>query len=318
MALPSSCITQNGVTSCPASFTFNFAQNGGKLEAHLTCPVEYASSLDVFRTATQEGKCECTDTVRFPDVRPMDCECYACPKGSTFGTAHICKQPIFGECFSVNCAGVCNGTPDFEAFLPEVALPEPTLAPVQVSNPTVSPIAANSLPPVEKELCQVVDGEHVCTLDANLDELQGWPALLQASLRCPVEAVQEANGDIREATHRGLCDCETDLLRIGRSNIDEDPIDCQCYICPEGSAVDHAYECNKALSGDCKILNCDGVCNGPLDFLASPQEPAVPSEESTDNGTESSSSEEGGSSAMASLRSRLTLGLVVALCLFSS
>ena len=332
--LPSSCFAStllvNGTTpmpawSCPASFTFSFAGDAGKLQAELTCPAEpNANSLEEFRNATQQptkvSGCQCTNTMLLPSQQSMDCYCYGCPVGSQFGAGYVCSTPIFGNCKSFNCHGACNGVPDFPHFLmlKDETTDLPTSSPTIRDDPEESTTSSPTSLPMEAEEgttspeCDLVDGldHYVCNADLVLDDLllveddedetTTSTAFLQAKLICPVEHVEDNDGDLAATSHRGLCACETDLFLASRrstsgfgssaetdeNHIDESALNCECYICPPNSRLDYAYSCDGNLvvantaaasttsnhadendSPSCLVLNCDGICDGPLDFL---------------------------------------------------
>lgn len=280
MALPSSCVANSTYTSCPAGLGLTIAGDQMRLNAMLTCPNEFAVGLDDFREATQKGMCECTETFLLPGEIPMNCECYGCPEGSMFAAAYICDSPIVSSCHSLNCAGGCNGTIEFEAFLPPATvLPAPTDAPVEP--PSLAPVVASTTTPSSVEMessegpdaaeetdavCTVEENHHICQADTNFDS-EGWRAFLQGQLLCPIEEVDILDGGIEEASYRGLCTCQIDLLLIGRSQIDEEPIDCECFKCPVGATLGFAYSCDRPIVSDCSVINCNGDCNGPLDHL---------------------------------------------------
>ena len=110
----------------------------------------------------------------------------------------------------------------------------------------------------------IISGDwNICPADAML-EFQGEKNQLYATLSCPFDAVRESG--FIATSQEGLCQCEAKLAEVGVSEEEAEDIACNCFACSPGVPFAFAYECERRLVGPCAIFNCDGVCNGELDF----------------------------------------------------
>jgi hypothetical protein len=108
--------------------------------------------------------------------------------------------------------------------------------------------------------CQIQGGFVVCPTEASVS-FAGQPTYINAELSCPLDAVQQS--DFIEASQLGICDCTTALL--GNSpNDPTTPLDCQCFVCPLGSRLGFAFQCEVPMVGPCFNFSCSGDCNGDL------------------------------------------------------
>ena len=98
-------------------------------------------------------------------------------------------------------------------------------------------------------------------------------------MTCPVGAVEE-HSSIFQASQKGFCSCETNLVQTERSlegDYHSESIECECVRCPLRSSSDFAYECNRPITGACSKFSCDGVCTG--DSTSQTVEPPSSSDE---------------------------------------
>lgn len=117
------------------------------------------------------------------------------------------------------------------------------------------------MPPEEGD-CDVIGKNITCNAGGLLD-LNGQTVLVDASLTCPLDVVDEF-GTFEEATMLpDTCECSV-ITKIDGDDFD---LGCNCYACPEGSMLDYSYQCQTAIVNECLSLNCDSVCNGQIDNI---------------------------------------------------
>eukprot|EP00536_Pseudo-nitzschia_multiseries_P008296 jgi/Psemu1/66452/estExt_Genemark1.C_2090043 len=116
-------IDENGISSqnscriagfsnkCPAGSSLTYASEKNSVDARIVCPLDSVAQSD-WREASQKGLCGCEASLLNSEcamiVEDMDCDCFACPAGTTLGFAYSCKAPIVGPCTSFDCYGNCN------------------------------------------------------------------------------------------------------------------------------------------------------------------------------------------------------------------
>ena len=111
--------------------------------------------------------------------------------------------------------------------------------------------------------CIIAGDWNRCPADAGF-EFQGEEKQLYANLSCPFDSVRQSG--FIASSQEGLCECEAKLASIGVTEEEAEDINCNCFACPPGFTFGFAYECDKRLVGPCTIFNCNGLCNGDLDF----------------------------------------------------
>ena len=83
--------------------------------------------------------------------------------------------------------------------------------------------------------------------------------LLQAEIQCPLDFSVDLSHFV-EASQQGLCQCN--VTATAPVTEDNGPIECDCFVCPEGSVFEYSYECNRPILSNCLTINCLGECNG--------------------------------------------------------
>jgi hypothetical protein len=95
-------------------------------------------------------------------------------------------------------------------------------------------------------------------------------------LVCPISSEFEFGGDIfyvsaelscnipdasqlESASQSGACGCSATLQDSQGTELAA--LQCDCFLCPQGSDVKYAYTCQTEIAGPCKSFNCDGTCN---------------------------------------------------------
>jgi hypothetical protein len=109
----------------------------------------------------------------------------------------------------------------------------------------------------------VIGGDwNTCPAGSNF-EYAGDKQRLEAALACPLDSV--AQSGFITASQRGLCECDAELQDdIGNKLKD---MECDCFICPDGSRFGFAYTCTTEIAGPCKSFDCFGTCNGVFNPL---------------------------------------------------
>jgi hypothetical protein len=107
--------------------------------------------------------------------------------------------------------------------------------------------------------CDIWGAYNICPADT-IYIYDGDKVELQAELWCPLSSVTKSN--YIEASQKGRCECHAQLVGIEG----EEPMNCNCYACPQGSRFGFAYDCQERIYGACTQFNCDGECNGRFKF----------------------------------------------------
>mmetsp|Transcript_14817 Transcript_14817/g.41288 ORF Transcript_14817/g.41288 Transcript_14817/m.41288 type:complete len:189 (+) Transcript_14817:186-752(+) len=111
IAAGNQCRISGFSNKCPAGSSLTYASEKNSIDAKIMCPLDSVAQSD-WREASQKGLCGCDaallDSACSVLVEKMNCECFACPAGTTLGFAYSCDQPIVGPCTSFDCYGRCN------------------------------------------------------------------------------------------------------------------------------------------------------------------------------------------------------------------
>lgn len=148
--------------------------------------------------------------------------------------------------------------------------------------------------------CLTTGGYISCPASADFT-FDGSVKRIQATLSCPLSAT--AQSDFRQASQEGLCECDASLVDVNVTG-SSTPLDCSCFICPDqANLFGVAYECTTPITGPCTIFNCEGTCNGDLNFINSATDaPTAAPNANSDGG--------GGSAAMNANPSLATAALL--------
>ena len=110
--------------------------------------------------------------------------------------------------------------------------------------------------------CTITGGEVTCPADTSF-KFGDLGKYLDADIICPLNSVDQTQ--FRDMSQKGLCTCSATLQDI----IDEElsgeapePLNCDCYVCPEGMALGFGYVCDAPIFNDCMSFNCKFECNG--------------------------------------------------------
>lgn len=126
--------------------------------------------------------------------------------------------------------------------------------------------------------CYISGDFNVCPASANFQfGGEGDVSRLEASIKCPFDAV--AQSDFRDASQKGLCECEATIQNLNLTDSTAAPINCECFICPDqANQFGVAYTCDVPITGPCTTFNCGGICNGDLNFIdgAATRPPTAP------------------------------------------
>lgn len=122
------------------------------------------------------------------------------------------------------------------------------------------------------------------------------PGFLDARLQCPLDSVQQF--DFITASQKGLCECEA---TINDEEREDEPINCECYVCPPGSKWGFAYQCDREIYGPCTSHGCDGLCNGDLNLGLPTNAPTLAPGNTAPVNSDPSSSAASGSSVQMSM-----------------
>lgn len=109
----------------------------------------------------------------------------------------------------------------------------------------------------EDTSCQIWGAWNICPA-STLFDFNGQSVDLRAELFCPLNAVTKSN--FIDASQKGNCECHASL--VGTSQ----PMDCNCFVCPSGSRIGFAYDCEQRIFGPCTQFNCAGECNGRFSY----------------------------------------------------
>jgi hypothetical protein len=143
----------------------------------------------------------------------------------------------------------------------------------------------------------VISGDfNSCPADSDFS-YDGQDQTLAADLQCPLDSV--AQSGFISASQRGLCQCDAELLDSAGVKLRD--MECDCYICPDGSRFGFAYTCTTEIAGPCKSFDCFGTCNGVFNPLNLDRETFAPTEPPTPapvSGANSMSSPSLGSAVM--------------------
>jgi hypothetical protein len=63
-----------------------------------------------------------------------------------------------------------------------------------------------------------------------------------------------------EMSQKGLCTCDAMIVDENMEEA-ETPLNCACYVCPEGSQAAFGYVCEEPIHNDCYSFNCALECN---------------------------------------------------------
>lgn len=105
--------------------------------------------------------------------------------------------------------------------------------------------------------CTITGGLLTCPADTILTFGTG-NKVLDAEITCPLNSVDQSQ--FRDMSQKGLCDCNAQIL--GFDGELESALDCECYVCPEGTRLGFGYVCKEPIFNDCYSYNCDFECNG--------------------------------------------------------
>lgn len=105
--------------------------------------------------------------------------------------------------------------------------------------------------------CEIWGAWNICPADTTFN-FDGQEVILRAELSCPLSSVTKSN--FIDASQKGNCQCDAHLEGT------DEPMDCTCFACPEGSRIGFAYDCLQRIAGPCTQFNCDGECNGKFKF----------------------------------------------------
>mmetsp|Transcript_41071 Transcript_41071/g.98993 ORF Transcript_41071/g.98993 Transcript_41071/m.98993 type:complete len:156 (+) Transcript_41071:335-802(+) len=105
--------------------------------------------------------------------------------------------------------------------------------------------------------CQIWGAWNICPASTDFD-FDGQKVDLEAELFCPLNSVTKSN--FIDASQKGHCECHASL--VGTTQ----PMDCNCFVCPQGSRIGFAYDCDQRIFGPCTQFNCAGECNGRFSF----------------------------------------------------
>jgi subtilisin-like proprotein convertase family protein len=280
----------NGNTLCPANTIFvlgNGDEDELTMDADYVCPTDKLEGDDTKAAvdkASQEGLCTCKARLFDWDCslieEDMECDCVACPSGSTLSIAYTCKKPIASDCLAFNCDGAC---------IQFVGDPEP----IDPTPEDLTDVASKDVRPVDEseqsQWCldpfsvnnsceELGNGQTKCParttmlFDNSKSDRYDDEYTIDADLFCPTDLLEEEGIEFGEATRQGLCTCEAGLYNIHCDQIEED-LECECFECPSGSVLRIGYQCNKEIANGCTSFNCDGSCT---EFFSFPS--AAPSE----------------------------------------
>lgn len=105
------------------------------------------------------------------------------------------------------------------------------------------------------------DGNALCPAESQITLQNDTTLTVDAKIACPNDMLIEEGIGYIEASQRGLCTCQAALFDNDCDVIEED-LECECFVCPAGSAIGVAYSCNKEIVGGCSGFDCDANCNG--------------------------------------------------------
>lgn len=112
--------------------------------------------------------------------------------------------------------------------------------------------------------CITIGDSISCPAQADIT-FDGSTKRIAADIVCPLAAT--AQSDFRQASQEGLCECNASLQDLDNMDSSPVPLDCNCFICPdEANLFGIAFECSSPITGPCNVFNCQGICNGELDF----------------------------------------------------
>jgi hypothetical protein len=110
--------------------------------------------------------------------------------------------------------------------------------------------------------CFITGGKVECP--ANSDFTFGAAKkTLDADITCPLNSVDQTQ--FRDMSQKGLCTCDAKLIDTNPDPNDPDPpepLDCTCYVCPDGTKLGFGYKCTEPIFNDCFSFNCNFECNG--------------------------------------------------------
>ena len=113
--------------------------------------------------------------------------------------------------------------------------------------------------------CFITGEFNICPAGADLTDGDGMIKRVTASLKCPLDAVDQS--DFREASQNGLCSCDASIRDLTESEDAAQPLDCECFVCPgQADQFGVAYYCSSPIVGICTSFNCRGDCNGDRDL----------------------------------------------------
>jgi hypothetical protein len=121
--------------------------------------------------------------------------------------------------------------------------------------------------------CQIAGDYNTCPATSDF-EYQGEFQRLAADLKCPLDSVGQS--EFIAASQKGLCECDTELQ--DQQGVKLKDMDCDCFICPDGSRFGFAYSCTTEISGPCKSFDCFGTCNGVFNPLNLDRETIAPTD----------------------------------------
>ena len=149
-------------------------------------------------------------------------------------------------------------------------------------------------PPLEPNNGCMIRGATIVCSSATSIAFNGPPTEINTQVTCPLDATNPT--DFVQASQSGLCQCDVNVVLPGAPGggdgdmglLQDTPVpmprDCDCYACPVGSRVGHAFVCVEPLVGPCLTFTCDGECNGVVettpivDESPAPVESEIPSD----------------------------------------
>ena len=228
-----------------------------------------------------------------------DCQCLLCPPGSVARFAASCARETLWSCKSWNCEGICDEEPDFIVTSPTVAPEEPFVPndPLEclegydidgkcTANALSDPVIVFDSDQSSSCLVKRTGQEPTisCPFSMDLfilgddDDANQGPVYIAANITCPLLIVKETG--FRSATKvPNLCSTKISIESSQIETADEarqlqesgsETDHCVWHVCPVETLSLAAVTCRDELVPGIRGFSCNGVANGPLDYLPEP------------------------------------------------
>lgn len=121
--------------------------------------------------------------------------------------------------------------------------------------------------PILSPECEMAGDTISCPVGSSF-AVDGQTSTLDGQLSCSMNDVNQLGGFVSASQHADTCQCATTLVNETDGSISN--LDCNCYVCDEGSSFETALTCTSPIAGTCTSFDCDGICNGEFEPIAFP------------------------------------------------